>query len=251
MRTVSIVIPAYNEAPSIGSILNTILSVDTEALGFAKEIIVVNDGSTDETEAIVRQFPQVRLINQHPNRGRGAALRRGIDSATGEYILFQDADLEYDPHDYPALLGALGPSGAKDSRCIYGNRLRGVIEDHGRSIFLGKHPKQGVAPWAAALLIRLWTSLLVGAWMPDMFTGYRLYPAKELKRLRLTANGFEIDHEITVKLYRLGAKFDEVPIRYHPRSVAEGKKIRAIDGIIALWTVLTSRLIPKTQCIRE
>jgi len=247
MRTISIVIPAYNEEVSIGSLLNTILSVDTERLGFTKEIIVVNDGSKDKTEEVVRGFSQVRLINQNPNQGRGCALKRGIDAANGQYILFQDADLEYDPHDYPALLAALGPN----AECIYGNRLSGVVKDHGRSLLLGKHPSQGIAPWAAALAIRAWTSILVGTWVPDMFTGYKLYPAKELKRLRLTTRGFELDHEITVKLYRLGVKFGEVPIRYYPRTIAEGKKIRAMDGIIALWTVLCSRVIPKAQCIKQ
>jgi dolichol-phosphate mannosyltransferase len=247
MPILSVVIPAYNEEASIGNLLTTLVAVDIEQLGFTKEIIVVNDGSKDKTADVVSGFPQVRLINQIPNQGRGAALKRGIDAAGGDYILFQDADLEYDPRDYPALVGALN-SGVQ---CVYGNRLSGVVQSYGRSIFLGKHPNQGIGPWAAALVIRAWTSVLVGTWVPDMFTGYKLYPAAALKRLRLTSSGFELDHEITVKLYRMGVTFGEVPIRYYPRSVAEGKKIRPMDGIIALWTVLHSRLQPRSQWIKQ
>jgi glycosyltransferase involved in cell wall biosynthesis len=246
MRVLSVVVPAYDEEAFIGSMIEAILRVDVETSGFTKEIIVVNDGSTDGTEAVVRRYPHVRLINQHPNQGRGAALRRGIDAATGDYILFQDADLEYDPADYPAMLAVLQAG----DRVVYGNRLAGVIRDFGRGLFPGKHPKQGVAPWAAALVIRAWTSVLVGHWVPDMYTGLKLYPARPLQQLALEASGFELDHEITVKLYRGGLTFGEAPIRYRPRSVEEGKKIRPKDGIIALWTVLRYRVKPYSRCVR-
>jgi dolichol-phosphate mannosyltransferase len=238
--------PAYNEEAFIGQVLQTILDVDIEKTGFKKEIIVVNDGSKDGTEAVVRGFSQVRLINQVPNQGRGAALKRGILEASGDYIVFQDADLEYDPNDYPEMLAVLqsGPA------VVYGNRLAGVIREHGRGFFPGKHPNQSIAPWAAALVVRAWTSLLVGRWVPDMFSGIKLYPAKPLKQLKLDTSGFELDHEITVKLYRLGVKFDETPIHYNPRSVEEGKKIRARDGIIALWTVLLYRFKPLAECLQ-
>jgi dolichol-phosphate mannosyltransferase len=248
MLVISVVIPAYNEEAFIGKLLDAILAVDTESLGFTKEIIVVNDGSKDGTADVVKTFPQVRLINQNPNQGRGAALKRGIVETKGDYILFQDADLEYDPNDYPALLRALRP-GSID--CVYGDRLAGVVEDHGKSLFRGKHPQQGVGPWAAALIIRAWTSVLVGSWVADMFTGYKLYPAGILKRLRLETDGFELDHEITVKLYRAGVKFGQVPIRYRPRSIAEGKKIRAMDGLVALWTVFLYRIKPLKQCFQN
>lgn len=237
MRVLSVVVPAYNEEACIGSMIEAILKVDIEASGFTKEIIVVNDGSKDGTEAVVRRYPQVTLINQYPNQGRGAALRRGTDAATGDYVLFQDADLEYDPADYPALLAVL----KSGDQVVYGNRLAGVIREYGRGLFPGKHPRQSVAPWAAALVIRAWTSLLVGHWVPDMYTGLKLYPARPLQRLKLETSGFELDHEITVKLYRAGLEFGEAPIRYNPRSVEEGKKIRPRDGVIALWTVLKYR----------
>ncbi len=237
MRVLSVVVPAYNEEAFIGAMIEAILAVDTESSGFTKEIIVVNDGSKDGTEAVVRRYPQVKLINQQPNQGRGAALRRGTEAATGDYILFQDADLEYSPADYPALLAVL----KSGDRVVYGNRLAGVIREFGRGIFPGKHPRQGIAPWGAALVIRAWTSVLVGHWVPDMYTGLKLYPAAPLQKLKLETSGFELDHEITVKLYRAGLKFGEAPIRYNPRSVEEGKKIRPMDGVIALWTVLLYR----------
>jgi dolichol-phosphate mannosyltransferase len=243
----SIVVPAYNEEAFIGKTLQTIIDVNLEKVGFTKEIIVVNDGSKDGTEGIVRQFSQVRLVNQVPNQGRGAALKRGVREASGDYILFQDADLEYDPNDFPAMLAVLrdGPA------AVYGNRLSGVIRDFGRGIFPGKHPNQDIPPWAAALVVRAWTSLLVGHWVPDMFSGIKLYPAEPLKRLKLDTSGFELDHEITVKLYRAGVRFDEAPIHYHPRSVTEGKKIRPRDGIIALWTVLLYRFKPWSECLQQ
>lgn len=245
-QVLSVVVPAYNEEACIGSLIEAIQSVDVETSGFTKEIIVVNDGSRDGTEGVVRRYPRVRLINQHPNQGRGAALRRGIDAATGDYILFQDADLEYDPADYPALLAVL----RSGKQVVYGNRLAGVIREFGRGLFPGKHPKQGVAPWAAALVIRAWTSVLVGHWVPDMYSGLKLYPARPLQQLELETSGFELDHEITVKLYRGGLRFGEAPIRYRPRSVAEGKKIRPRDGIIALWAVLRYRVKPYARCVR-
>src|SRR5271169_1900938 len=130
MPVLSIVIPAYNEEAFIGSVLKTVLAVDTESLGFTKEIIVVNDGSKDGTEGVVRAIPEVRLVNQVPNQGRGAALKRGVVEATGDYILFQDADLEYDPRDYPAMLKVLG----NGVEAVYGNRLSGVIEQFGPSL---------------------------------------------------------------------------------------------------------------------
>lgn len=246
MPVLSIVVPAYNEEAFIGTVLRAILDVDIEKAGFTKEIIVVNDGSKDGTEAVVRGFPQVRLVNQVPNQGRGAALRRGVLEATGDYILFQDADLEYDPGDYPAMLGVLDAAGRTG---VYGNRLDGVIREHGRSLLLGKHPNQSVAPWAAALVIRAWTALLVGHWVPDMFSGIKLYPAGPLKQLKLETSGFELDHEITVKMYRAGIRLGETPIRYTPRSLKEGKKIRPRDGVIALWTVLKYRLKPLSECL--
>ena len=239
MKLVSIVIPAYNEAAYIGNLLRTIAQVDTRPLGFEKEILVVNDGSTDSTEALARQFAPdgVKVFNQVPNQGKGRAVERGIRESTGDYILVQDADLEYDPSDYLPMLAKL--TNGADS--VYGSRVLGQMRRSGWSLVPGKHPSQGFGPWFGGVVLSLWTFLLYGRWISDTLTAYKLYPAKSLKAMKLETRGFETDHEITAKLIRLGVRIAEVPISYRPRSVAEGKKIRPRDGLIAVWTLLKFR----------
>jgi glycosyltransferase involved in cell wall biosynthesis len=240
MKLVSIVVPAYNEAAYIGELLHAIAKVDTRPLGFEKEVLVVNDGSTDATEAIARGFEEagVKCFNQVPNQGKGRAVQRGIREATGDYILVQDADLEYDPADYLPMLAAL-ETGA-DS--VYGSRVLGQIRRFGWSLTPGRHPAQGLGPWFAGVLLSIWTLLLYARWISDTLTAYKLYPAKVLKAMKLETHGFETDHEITARLIRAGYRIVEVPISYRPRSLAEGKKIKARDGLIAVWTLLKCRL---------
>ena len=236
MPTLSIVIPAYNEEAFIGRLLERILTVPTETKGFSKEIIVVNDGSKDRTEEVVRRFDSVRCFTQ-VNQGKGAAVQRGIREATGDYILIQDADLEYDPADYLSLLGALGRGDV-----VYGSRTLGQRRTQkGLTVFPGKHPGQGVGPWVAGAALTLWTFLIYGRWITDTLTAYKLYPAGPVKSMRLQTRGFETDHEITARLIRSGHRIVEVPIDYHPRSKEEGKKIKPSDGLIAVWTLLRFR----------
>jgi glycosyltransferase involved in cell wall biosynthesis len=237
MPTLSIVVPAYNEEAFIGTLLGRILAVPTENMGFSKEIVVVNDGSKDRTEEIVRQFASVRCYTQVPNQGKGAAVQRGIREATGDYILIQDADLEYDPADYLTLLAALQPGGV-----VYGSRTMGQRRLQKRwTLFPGRHPLQGFGPWVAGCLLTGWTLLLYGRWISDTLTAYKLYPAGPVKSMKLKTHGFETDHEITARLIRSGHKIVEVPIAYHPRSAEEGKKIKPSDGLIAVWTLLRFR----------
>jgi dolichol-phosphate mannosyltransferase len=237
MPTLSIVIPAYNEEAFIGTLLEKILAVHTETMGFTKEIIVVNDGSKDRTEEVVRQFTSVRCFTQVPNQGKGAAVQRGIREATGDYILIQDADLEYDPADYLTLLGALSRGDV-----VYGSRTLGQRRLQGTwTLFPGKHPQQGIGPWVAGVLLTLWTLMIYGRWITDTLTAYKLYPAGPVKSMRLQTRGFETDHEITARLIRSGHTIVEVPIAYHPRSAEEGKKIKPSDGLIAVWTLLRFR----------
>lgn len=238
MQTLSIVIPAYNEAAFIGTLLGKIMAVPTESLGFAKEIIVVDDGSKDDTAEIASRFPGVQCFRQVPNQGKGKAVRRGIREATGQYILIQDADLEYDPNDYLPMLSALHE---KKADVVYGSRTLGQSAKQGWSVFPGKHPQQSVGPWLAGMLLTLWTALIFRRWISDTLTGYKLYPAEIVKNMNVRTSGFETDHEITAKLIRLRQKIVEVPISYHPRSRHEGKKIKASDGFIAVWTLLRYR----------
>lgn len=239
MPTLSIVIPAYNEGAFIGTLLQRILAVPVESLGFDKEIIVVNDGSKDNTEAEARKFSGVRVFTQVPNQGKGKAVQRGIREATGDYILIQDADLEYDPDDYLALLQALRDAGAD---VVYGSRTLGQRRlQRGFTLFPGKHPSQKTGPWFAGVLLTFWTALVYGKWITDTLTAYKLYPAKAVKSMSLRTSGFETDHEITAKLVRMGQRIVEVPIAYFPRSAEEGKKIKPTDGLIAVWTLLRFR----------
>jgi dolichol-phosphate mannosyltransferase len=240
-RRLSVVVPAYNEGAFIGELIGRILAVPVESMGFEKEILVVNDGSKDNTEEVSRGFaeryPQVRVFTQVPNQGKGKAVQRGIREATGEYILIQDADLEYEPNDYLALL-----AGLERADVVYGSRTLGQRRlQKGFTLFPGKHPNQGVGPWVACVLLTLWTMLTYGRWITDTLTAYKLYPAGAVKSMKLRTHGFETDHEITAKLIRQGLRIVEVPIAYYPRSVEDGKKIKPSDGLIAVWTLLRFR----------
>lgn len=238
MKLLSIVIPAYNEEAYLGTLLTKIAGIDTAALGFEKEVLVVNDGSKDRTEEIARSFAAqgVLCFTQVPNQGKGKAVQRGIREARGDYILIQDADLEYDPKDYLPILGALGRGDV-----VYGSRTLGQVRRSGWGVTPGRHAQQGLGPWLAGVVLSCWTFLLYGQWISDTLTAYKLYPAGVLKAMKLETSGFETDHEITAKLIRQGLRIVEAPIVYHPRSAAEGKKIKPSDGVIALWTLLRYR----------
>ena len=133
------------------------------------------------------------------------------------------------------------PSLAAGADCVYGSRVKGQIRAAGWSVTPGKHPSQGLGPWFAGVVLSLWTLLLYGRWISDTLTAYKLYPAKVLKAIQIETRGFETDHEITAKLIRRGLRITEVPISYRPRSLAEGKKIKPRDGLIAVWTLLKFR----------
>lgn len=237
MPVLSIVIPAFNEAEFIGTLLARIAAVPTESLGYSKEIIVIDDGSKDDTGKIAAGFPGVTVLTQVPNQGKGRAVQRGIREATGDYVLVQDADLEYNPEDYMRLLAALAPGvGA-----VYGSRTLGQRRSSGFTLFPGRHPEQSLGPWLAGQILTLWTWMLYWRWITDTLTAYKLYTTPEVKRMQVRTSGFETDHEITAKLIRSGSRIVEVPIEYHPRGVEAGKKIRPRDGLIAVWTLLRFR----------
>ena len=237
MKLISIVIPAYNEERWLGHLLEKIASVDTRPLGFEKEVLVVNDGSKDRTEEIARGFANrgVQCFTQIPNQGKGKAVQRGIREAKGDFILIQDADMEYDPDDYLPILKALDRADV-----VYGSRTLGQARER-FSLTPGRHPNQGFGPWLAGVILTFWTLLLYGRWITDTLTAYKLYPAAQLKAMKLVTSGFETDHEITARLIRAGLRITEVPIQYYPRGVEEGKKIKPRDGVIAVWTLLKFR----------
>jgi len=231
--TVSIVIPAYNEAQFIGTLLDRIRAVDIERLGFSREIIVVDDCSTDDTAAIVAQVPDVTLVRMPVNGGKGRAVREGIARATGDLILIQDADLEYDPQDYRQMLEAL--RGGAD--VVYGSRYlkrpgKGIVAN----LLSGKHPDQSLAAYLGGQSLSFACAAATGRYLTDTVTALKLYPRAMLVDMDLQTTGFELDHEMTAKSLARGMRIVEVPVSYFPRSKAEGKKIGAKDWVRALRT---------------
>ena len=223
MRTLSIVIPAYNEDRYIGTLLERVREVDLTALGLQKEVIVVDDCSADRTSEIVRGFPEVRLHRQAVNGGKGAAVRQGIAMATGELLIIQDADLEYEPSDYVPMLQAL-LDGRGD--VVYGSRY----------LHRGRHPHQSLAAYVGGRSLSVAGLLTTGQYLTDTVTAYKLFRRADLAPLQLETSGFELDHELTARVVARGLKIVEVPIRYAPRSRKEGKKIGVRDWFVAVQT---------------
>ena len=243
MIILSIIIPAYNEEKYITQLLDQIQSVDTEIIGFIKEIIVVDDGSTDQTRDLAHKVaigqPGTTVIHQD-NQGKGNAVQRGVQEAKGDFVLVQDADLEYDPNDYIPMLKCL-----KNSRTsVYGSRTLGQIKFYNRNFpFFGRHPDQDFGPWLAGIFLTIWVFILYGRWITDTLTAYKIYPIDVIREMEIVTHGFEADHEITAKLINNGLKIVEVPVKYNPRSLEEGKKIKMRDGFVALWTFVRFRFI--------
>jgi glycosyltransferase involved in cell wall biosynthesis len=223
MAVLSIVIPAYNEERFIGELLERIARVDLSAFAVEKQIIVVDDCSRDRTAAIVATRPDVKLIRQPKNGGKGQAVRTGIAAATGELLIIQDADLEYDPNDYGPMLRAFVE---KKGDVVYGSRYLGR----------GKHPNQTWTAYLGGRSLSLIAWAMTGCWLTDTVTAYKLFSREDLATMTLETSGFELDHELTSRLAARGRRIVEVPISYDPRSREEGKKIGAKDWFIALRT---------------
>jgi dolichol-phosphate mannosyltransferase len=222
----SIVIPAYNEEPFIGTLLERIQGVDLASQGFIPEVIVVDDCSRDRTFEIASAFPDVLVCRHERNAGKGRAVRTGIERASGDYLLIQDADLEYEPQDYIPMVQALQ---AGEGDVIYGSRyMRGAIAS--------KHPAQSWAAYLGGRSLSVAGWLCTGRYLTDTVTALKLFPRPLLAGLTLDTTGFELDHELTSKVLARGYRIAEVPIRYYPRSRQEGKKIGARDWFRALRT---------------
>ena len=228
---VSIVVPVYNEFVTLPLVLQRILEAPLPE-GCEREIIIVDDGSTDGTTELLDKYGSSGLVVVHHsvvNFGKGAAVRVGIAKASGEVILVQDGDLEYDPRDYVKILQPL-VAGAAD--VVYGSRFMAGVSG---------------MRWTNLLANKILTAaanVLFKARITDEATGYKAFRAEALKYVRLRCLRFEFCPEVTAKLRRAGYAIREVPISYNPRSIQEGKKIRWYDGFEALWTLVKYRFTP-------
>jgi glycosyltransferase involved in cell wall biosynthesis len=226
VKLLSIVIPAYNEERFLGTLLERIRAVDLTGLDVAKEIIVVDDCSSDRTADIARSMTDVIVERHEVNGGKGKAVRTGIVRATGDFVIIQDADLEYEPQDYVPMLKALV---SHTGDVVYGSRYMGRGP-------LGKYPQQSWAAYLGGRSLSLIALVMTGRYLTDTVTALKLFSRSALAGLKLETTGFELDHEITAKMLARGYRIVEVPVRYLPRTREEGKKIGLRDWFIAART---------------
>ena len=233
----SIIIPVFNEEKTVEEILKRVHKVKLK--GIEKEIIIVDDGSTDATASVISnfQFPiaNFKKIRHRRNMGKGASVRTGISHATGDYIIIQDADLEYDVNDIPRLLSYV----RNNKDVVYGTRLARLPH-----LYDEERRPQFLLHYFGNRFLSLVTSILYGQWITDMETCYKLFPRSEVSNMKLKSKRFDFEPEITSKLLKKGLKIREIPIKTKPRGYEEGKKLNTVkDGTIALWTLIKYRFV--------
>jgi len=226
----SIIVPVYNEEQTIGEVIERIRAVDLP--GVEKEIIVANDGSNDGTQRAIdggtwRADPRLVVLENAINLGKGAAIRLGLKYATGDIVLIQDADLELDPAEYGNLLA---PILAGRAIVVYGSR------------FLSRNAAISARTRFNNRVLTWLTNILFLSRLTDMETGYKVFRREVMQKVRLRCVGFDFEPELTAKLLLAGYRIQEVPIAYSPRRVDEGKKIRWVDGLDAVYILLKCRL---------
>jgi glycosyltransferase involved in cell wall biosynthesis len=223
----SVIIPVYNEIDHIEEIIRRV-----QKTKLVSEILVVDDGSTDGTRQLLSRLDgknQVRVILHETNQGKGAAVRTGLQNTNGEVLLIQDADLEYDPRDYPILLR---PIKEKIADVVYGSR------------FLGG-PRRAVMFWhmIANQLLTLMTNILYNTILSDMETGYKVFRRQVIEGMPLRSRRFNFEPEFTAKVLKRHYRIFEVPISFNPRDYSQGKKIKLTDAFEAAWTLLKYRFV--------
>jgi dolichol-phosphate mannosyltransferase len=232
----SVIIPVYNEESTVLEILKRVQSVPVE-----KEIIVVDDGSTDGTREMLEQlhFPSIqrvdgqgegdiKVILKEKNEGKGMAIREGFRHITGDVVVIQDADMEYNPMDWMKMLKVMEE---KKAGVVYGSRI------------LGKGQKSSLAFYFGGRFLSWLTNILYGTRITDEPTCYKMFKREVIKNIDLRCRGFEFCPEVTAKVSKKGYRIYEVPVSYSPRKVSEGKKIRWNDGAVAIWTLIKQRFL--------
>ncbi len=232
MPKLSVVIPVYNERATVAELLRRVATAALPA-GLEREIVVVDDGSQDGTRDVLREIAAsgelpIRYFEQPVNQGKGAAIRRGFAEASGDFLLIQDADLEYDPQEYPVLLG---PILAGEADVVYGSRFLG-----------GPHRVLFFWHFVGNRFLTTLSNVLTNVNLSDMETCYKVFRREILEGVTLQSNRFGIEPELTAKVARRRARMYEVPISYRGRTYAEGKKIGWKDGVSAIWAILRFNL---------
>ena len=227
----SVIIPVYNEKDTVQNIIRQVQSVD---IGMEKEIILVDDGSTDGTRDILQKLEEenVKVILHDKNQGKGAALQTGFSRATGDFLIIQDADLEYDPREYPQLLEPL-LDGRADA--VYGSRFLG-----------GPHRVLFFWHYLGNKMLTTFSNMLSNLNLTDMETCYKVFKREVLNKITLKAKRFGIEPEITLKLARLKCRIYEVPISYSGRDYSEGKKIGWKDGVAAIYHIIRFKFFDRS-----
>lgn len=222
----SVVIPCYNEKNTIEKIVDLVRGVE----GIDKEVVIVDDastdGSTDILKGIEKKYPDIKMVFKEVNKGKGDTLKVGFQHTSGDYVIIQDADLEYDPQDYKKLLRALEEEKVD---VIYGSR------------FSGSYEKMSTLHYFGNKFLTLITNLLFGVMLTDMETCYKLMPGDFVRKLNIKSAKFEFEPEITAKILKAGLKIKEVPISYKGRAFSEGKKITWRDGFKAIYSLVKFR----------
>jgi len=224
-RTLTVIVPVYNERTTVAEIVRRVRAVDVP---LAVDVVVVDDGSSDGTDKVLAAIEDstVRVVTHQRNQGKGAAIRTGLAQAKGDLVLVQDADLEYDPDDWPRLLD---PILKHKALVVYGSR------------FTGERKNMMPLHWIGNRFLSLVTNLLYSSTLSDMETCYKLFDKRILDGLIVVSNRFDFEPEITAKVLRRGYRIYEVPISYAGREVAEGKKITWRDGIGAVKALVKFR----------